>query len=93
MNLKGIRTERSQVTVDVDPRDAFAELKRLIFSHHKIDLDAYVKDGKVFKDEEHHTSHSWTQTHELVNYTSEQYSIIDLTNKMEKLVEVTKRGL
>lgn len=60
MRVQGSVTTHTEV--DIYPRDAWQALQYHIASGTGIPVGARIEDGKIVRDEDHHTSHSWTET-------------------------------
>ena len=88
MKVKGSHTTTTRVEVDVEPVDAYKELKRLILTAHGFPVNAYVNNkNEIVVDEEYHTSHSWFEE-KIINPkpTNDQLKIFeDLKNFAQQL--------
>jgi hypothetical protein len=89
MKLQGYERTTRNVSIDVNPMDAVAQLKALVFNEHKLPTDVYIDSkGQLVIDTEYHTSHSWFETTVAVSKpTKQQLGIIKLFNELYELVQ------
>lgn len=90
MQVKGVQTIRENVIIDVNPNDVMIQLKDRVFRDLGVPTDVYItKEGTLAYDEEHHTSHSWSTTH---NVEASPETIADVKTMLDAIKLVKARG-
>lgn len=88
IKVRGDRTVHERVEVEVNPRDAFEELAKLVKARHGLSAHSYERNGKVVEDHsDGGGGHSWTDTVVVVELpTAEQLHALRTIDAMRDLV-------
>ena len=84
MRIKGMKTEKCEV--EVPEGEIMVLLEVMLIKRLKLPEGSFIRDGKIFYNEERHTSHSWTETIEVNNVTDQQVALLQAWKSVVKFM-------
>ena len=83
MKISGKETQL--IDLEVDPKDVIQLTINMLQTDADLRENYYIKDGKVLKDEEHHTSHSYFVTEKVRDAVEKDHTVIEMVKYLQEL--------